>query len=299
MLRKLDRLTELTQGSRWGRLRFAPWHYLYGQCFQKVVYPFLRRGILANVKTFWGAEMHIRLPAAMDIFLLGGKTHDSELRLTRFMIQQLSPGDQVADIGAHYGFFSLLAAELTGPHGRVEAFEASTNTFNVLQGNQKDKSQINAHHLAINDFDGHLDFYEFPTLYAEYNTMRPSQFAEQKWYRKHPPKVRQVPAMTFDTFCTHFTFQPAFIKIDVEGAEDKVIAGMTQVIANDRPIIVIEYLAETRLNGAHQLAAKKLNESGFSAHRIKANGDLAACRDIDAYLRQSGLDSDNIVFMVL
>lgn len=296
MLRQLERLTVLARGGRWNRLRFAPWRYLYGQCFQKIIYPFYRRGIPANIRTFWGTEMSIVLPAAMDVFLLGGKTHDSELRLTKFMIRHLSPGDEMADIGAHYGFFSLLAAYLTGPNGRVEAFEASSDTFEMLQRNLHTIPQTKAHHLAINDCNGHLDFYEFPTLYAEYNTMRPAQFAGQKWYKKHPPEVHQVPAMTLDTFCEQYAFQPAFLKIDVEGAEDKVIAGMLKFLSVHRPVIIMEYLAESRLNEAHQLAASKLRKWGFSSQRIKADGHLESCSDIEAYLQQSGLDSDNIVF---
>jgi FkbM family methyltransferase len=241
--------------------------------------------------------MHIILPAAMDLFLLGGKTHDSELRLTRFMINNLSPGDQVADIGAHYGFFSLLAAKLIGSNGRVEAFEASANTYTILRQNLEAAPQANAHHLAISHSCGTLDFYEFPTLYTEYNTLQPEQFAEQKWFVKHPPVVHTVSAKTLDDFCEEQIFQPTFIKIDVEGAEDKVIAGMSRLLAKHHPIIVMEYLVGARFNQAHQQAAQQLKQWGFHPHIIHSDGHLEQCHNIDDYLKTNKMDSDNLVFV--
>jgi len=296
MNQQLDQLIKLAEGNRWERLRFAPGRYLYGQCFQKIVYPFSKRGFPVDIRTFWGEKMHIILPAAMDLFLLGGKTHDSELRLARFMINTLSPGDQVADIGAHYGFFSLLAAQLISSTGRIEAFEASASTHLVLDKNLSRAPQASAHHLAISDSCGQLDFHEFPTRYTEYNTLRPEQFAEQKWFTKHPPTVHTVSTNTLDAFCEEHLFQPTFIKIDVEGAEDKVIAGMSRLVTKVHPIIVMEYLAGTRFNQAHQRAAQQLKDWGVHSHLINAEGHLERCDDITAYLKASRMDSDNLVF---
>lgn len=297
MNRKLDRLEELARGSRWNRLWFSPWRYVYGQFFQKLAYPRHRRGRSVVARTFWGENLQIVLPAAMDIFLLGGKSHDSELRLARFMINHLSTGDQVADIGAHYGFFSLLAARLVGPKGRVEAFEAAGGAFEILADNLLKTSVAAAWHLAVSDSERQLAFYEFPTLYTEYNTLSPEQFAGQDWFEENPPVMRTVSAVTMDAFCREHNFYPTFIKIDVEGAEDQVIGGMSALLSANSPVIVMEYLNDTRNNRAHQRAVSQLAAWRFRPHFISSTGELEQCKDISAYLHARGIDSDNLVFI--
>lgn len=294
---QLEKRMRLARGGRWRRFAFAPGRYLYGQLFQKFIYPRRRRGLAARTPTFWGQKMTIVLPAAMDVFLLGAKTHDSELRLSRFLIETLNPGDQVADIGAHYGFFSLLSAQLAGAEGRIEAFEAAGNTFQALAKNLDVIPSATARRLAISNIEGQLDFYEFPNRYNEYNTLRPDQFSDQSWFEKNQPFVRKVKAVSLDAFCREYHFKPDLIKMDVEGAEDLVVEGMSETLTLGRPVVVMEYLAEARNNQAHRRAARLLVQRGFQAFYITEKGRLAVCADIETYLRKQGLDSDNLVFL--
>ena len=50
----------------------------------------------------------------------------------------------------------------------------------------------------------------------------------------------EVPITTIDTFVSRHGIAPDFIKIDVEGVEEKVIAGGMQTIRRHRPIIIFE-----------------------------------------------------------
>jgi FkbM family methyltransferase len=54
---------------------------------------------------------------------------------TKLFARVLRPGDRIADVGANIGWFSLLAARLVGPAGRVHSFEANRQTFDLLQTN--------------------------------------------------------------------------------------------------------------------------------------------------------------------
>lgn len=47
----------------------------------------------------------------------------------------LRPGDTFVDVGAHIGFFSMIASSLVGEKGNVYAFEANSNLFGALQAN--------------------------------------------------------------------------------------------------------------------------------------------------------------------
>lgn len=47
----------------------------------------------------------------------------------------IRPGDTVVDVGANTGLFTLLAAQESGPSGRVLALEPLVATFELLQSN--------------------------------------------------------------------------------------------------------------------------------------------------------------------
>jgi FkbM family methyltransferase len=53
-------------------------------------------------------------------------------------------------------------------------------------------------------------------------------------------KTIEVPVTTIDRFAAQHNVAPDFIKIDVEGVEEKVIAGGMQTIRRHRPTIIFE-----------------------------------------------------------
>ena len=135
LLQRLDRVDRIAKASKWQRLLYHPWRYLWASYINWVQYPRHKRSVAVLASTFFGSRMEVRLPAGTDIYLTGGKSHDSEIRLARLMIRQLQPGDTFWDIGAHYGFFSLLATRLVGEAGKVVSFEAAPSTYTVLAQN--------------------------------------------------------------------------------------------------------------------------------------------------------------------
>jgi len=48
--------------------------------------------------------------------------------LTRAIIEKLRPGDTFVDIGAHVGYYTILASLLVGAEGHVVAFEPTPRT---------------------------------------------------------------------------------------------------------------------------------------------------------------------------
>ena len=250
-----------------------------------------------NTPVFWGGNMQIALPAATDIFLTGGKSHPSEILLARFIINHVDEGAHFLDIGAHYGYFSLLASEIVGTSGRVYSFEPATAAFSILTSNctsAKFKNII-VYKEAVSDEPGMLTFYEFPNLYSEYNTMNVGQFGNEKWFKEYEPTPNTVAARTIDLI-TSDSFCPAMIKIDVEGAEDKAIAGGDRFLANNNPYVVMEYLSDARGNEAHKKAASILQGMGYIQHFIDQSGHLVKLDVVEEHLVRQKLDSDNIVF---
>jgi FkbM family methyltransferase len=251
-----------------------------------------------EVCTFWGGRMHVLLPAATDIFLFGAKTHDSEIRLARLMINHLKAGDQVVDIGAHYGYFCQLAAWLVGSGGKVVAVEPAGSTFQVLQLNTQNVPLIESINMAVAAVEGVLTFTEFAnTAYSEYNTAAPDQFADATWIDIAQPITTTKQATTLDALITTRHLNPRLIKIDVEGAEDQVIQGGLKALAKLAPWVVMEFLADDRTNSAHYRAASDLIGLGYRPHAISETGWPVALTDLRSWKPQEGQDSDNLVFI--
>src|SRR5215831_5359470 len=92
--RNLEKVEGLAKGSKAKRLLAHPPRYFYSVFYKKFIYPQTKKGLESTATTFFGAKMKVALPAAIDIYITGGKTHDSEIRLTRFLIKNLKEEDQ-------------------------------------------------------------------------------------------------------------------------------------------------------------------------------------------------------------
>src|SRR5690606_3346806 len=89
--RQLQKVEKLAKGGKITRLLHNPARYCYAMWLSKLLYPRTRKGSLKRALLFFGGEMQVLLPAATDIYLTGGKTHSSEIRLAKFMIANLKP----------------------------------------------------------------------------------------------------------------------------------------------------------------------------------------------------------------
>ena len=295
----LENVARIARATAWKRFIHAPLRYITGQFFNKIIYPFSKEQKLVQAKTFFGVEMKVALPAGSDIYFTGGKSHPSEINLAYFLLKQVKPGSEFADIGAHFGYFTLLATKLVGPNGRVHSFEPGANTFKILQINTSKRPNTQVSNSALSDQNGQLQFYEFPAYYSEYNTIDISQFDGKDWIKKYKPERIIVEAVTIDDLVSTISFNPDIIKMDVEGAENKVIKGGMQYFEHNAPIIIMEYLSASRGNDAHKKAVELLLSLGYHVNILKEKGELEVVskESLDAYLECRGIDSDNIVLM--
>src|SRR5450432_1813635 len=65
--------------------------------------------------------------------LMWGAAYEPLVR--KCLVALLRPGDTFVDIGAHIGFFSMIASSLVGSSGKVYAFEANASLFQALHSN--------------------------------------------------------------------------------------------------------------------------------------------------------------------
>ncbi|MGB0931481.1 MAG: FkbM family methyltransferase [Chitinophagales bacterium] len=296
-LKELETVSKIAAASKFYRLLLHPFKYFNAILFRELIYKRKKQSKAVTAKTFFGTSMNILLPSSTDIYLTGGKSHDSEIRLAKFIIKQLRQGDGFVDVGAHYGYFSLLASKIVGTEGKVLAFEASPSTFRVLQKNIADWKNITAFNKAVSDSPSSLTFYEFPALYSEYNTMDISQFEGEDWFSEFQPKAIEVEAVVLGDVIKNQLVVPKIIKIDVEGAEFKVINGLKEFLKKQSPAIVMEYLSDERGNRPHKEAEKLLKGLKYKAYTITDSADLESIENISNYLNDKKMESDNIVFV--
>ena len=162
-----------------------------------------------------------------------------ELVKQRLFVAELHRGTVVFDIGAHVGFYTLLAASIVGTSGKVVAFEPLE--FNVA----KLRRNIALNHMsadviecAVADRDGEARFKRGVDSYTG---------------GLHEVGV-SVAVVTLDALRAAGTLpDPDVMKIDVEGAEALVLKGASNTIATSRPTIFLATHGFTVRNECLQL----------------------------------------------
>jgi FkbM family methyltransferase len=143
------------------------------------------------------------------------------------------------DIGAHVGNYTRAMSTLTD---WVYAFEASPDTAGLLQTHCADLSNVTVVHAAVAHTQGTAELYieqkSGPT--SEGNTINPFK-AESGRFGHTLTNWVSVPAMSIDYWAqTNNVTNITLAKIDVEGAEQWVIAGMLETLKSNTMLITME-----------------------------------------------------------
>jgi FkbM family methyltransferase len=150
----------------------------------------------------------------------------------------VDPSRDAIDVGANVGLYSLLLADLI-PKGRVLAIEPTPAALKRLRRN-----------ISMNQCDDRVIV--FPGAAAASDVeVRISTVPGKEEYSTagvlEHPSVRDaviesinISARAVDTLVEELSLNPGFIKIDVEGMEHTVLAGMQSTIEKFRPVILAE-----------------------------------------------------------
>lgn len=151
---------------------------------------------------------HIRIHADTEVEKALRVTAVSKERETIFWLETMQPGETFVDIGANVGCYSLIAAsrEL-----QVIAFEPAPFNFRRLKENvalNGFQNQIKCHHDVIGDHIG--------TCSMQWSSTESGAASHQQI------QGNDLPVTSLDCISN---FTPDHIKIDVDGAELKVVQG--------------------------------------------------------------------------
>lgn len=199
--------------------------------------------------------------------------------------------DRIAvDIGANMGIY----ASAMSRHARqVIAFEPNTDLWRFLRRFLGDAVRLED--VALSDAAGQADFRVVAdnTGVATIEAANPLSMID----RRETIAVRRVTTRTLDSYGLTGV---SFIKIDVEGHEEAVLAGARKTIGANRPVVLIE--AEDRHNpGAPARVAEWFAALGYQGffirdRRLMPVGALSAA-DTDPAGLDGGVYVNNFVYL--
>jgi FkbM family methyltransferase len=161
----------------------------------------------------------------------------------------LKPGMTVFDVGANIGFFSLLAAKLVGPGGRVVAFEADPEIAARLRENltRNSGAPVMVEELAVWSMSQPVFFARADTEVSPDrglgHVVDDAHTEQENRGAATAPATIRVEAVSLDEYVKGVA-APDFIKCDVEGAEVEVFRGAQKLLSIKRPIILCEMHGE-------------------------------------------------------
>ena len=152
--------------------------------------------------------------------------HDWETETTKYIMDNLKPGQTFVDIGANAGYFTVLASKIVGEKGRVYAFEPASDSYGVLVENTKTLGNVTTFNTALSNYVGEADFYGGNNTGQRGLTTSPTN---------GKVVLQKVKVSTLDSENIE---HPNMIKIDTEGNEADVIQGAKNTITDDTILIV-------------------------------------------------------------
>jgi len=237
-----------------------------------------------TAKTFFGRPMHVHLPD-----LVGVKLYQYgffEEGLTRALIEKLRPGDTFVDIGAHVGYFTLLASLLVGAEGHVVSFEPTPRTRTELSANTAGLDNVRVVPMAAWDATERLTLQDFGWRQSSFNSVVGARVNGNARFESI-----EVEAVAVDDWLADHGIVPAFIKIDAESAEQRVLRGLRRTIEQHHPILSLE-IGDYNLPGVPRSAEliQSIVEQGYDAFEYRD-------RTFVKHRLADGYAYDNLIFM--
>lgn len=203
-----------------------------------------------------------------DLSLGRNLMHDGfwEMWVTQFFANAAAGSKVIIDVGANVGYYTMLFADIVGPKGRVIAIEPQKELVRMIQDG-----------LVANQFYN-VDIYEVMAMdkISSCDLYIDPDFLGDASYLPSATSSYHVLSATIDELVKG---PVDFVKIDVEGAEQKVIRGMKRTIRENPDIgIAMEWVPE-RIDDPSSFLAELREEYNFDIYEISSSNHLAILTD--------------------
>jgi len=176
-----------------------------------------------------------------------------EQRFANFIAATLRPDDVFWDVGAHFGYYTLLASQIV-QRGQCVSFEPDSDNRWYLE-----------HHIRWNRLK---NMTVLPFAIAETNGLR--KFGgDGTGAGRLDSGGQEVQTRSIDSLVkTHTCQPPSFLKIDVEGAEAEVLNG--ELTHSEAGMVCVA----THGPNVHTECGKILMHHGYRVHDLRKEGLL-------------------------
>jgi FkbM family methyltransferase len=201
-------------------------------------------------------------PASIQEYIL----QPFEPYTTELFKRAVKPGAIVIDIGAQFGYYSLLAAKFAGPEGKVFAFEPVPSNFKILKKNIQMNNYAHIIHpiqKAIGNKQGKVTLFLYER--SDSHGMFPNLQATVK-------EAICVECITIDELFGEQSVD--VIKMDIEGNEPYALQGMKKTVSRSNNLVLFTELAPTFLRKGGTKPEDylaQLEKFGFDAQLIDEN----------------------------
>jgi len=158
-----------------------------------------------------------------------------ETELTKYLLNNIKPDSVFVDVGANIGYYTCLAAKKIS-NGKIFAFEANETAFRLLQRNVMinwANCSVSLEHIAVSKNKGEVYFKNY-----KYRFVNSQFFISDEDKEINTGDVVKVSTISLDEYFPKDQ-RIDFLKIDVEGAELKVLEGASQIIENNPGIKIL------------------------------------------------------------
>jgi FkbM family methyltransferase len=155
-----------------------------------------------------------------------------ELATTELLEELVRPGATVVDVGSNVGWFTMLAASLVGPKGRVLAFEPESRSRRLLEQSVRlnQFANVTIYPCAVSDREGEALLHHAPGPNRGAHSI-PRDFG-------HGGEIVQTRRLD-EVLAEEGIGEVNFLKVDVEGGEPAVLRGTREALDSGR----IQYMS--------------------------------------------------------
>ena len=221
----------------------------------------------------------------------GGKIHEESI--TELLLEDLKASKCFVDVGANLAWYTCLASKRM-PNGIVYGFEMDSLNYALLQKNVSinECRNVMIYHAAVTDMPGRASYKRRsidPRADFHLSSGAPETDAGAEI---------SVEAISLDDFFEDKEVKPDVIKIDVEGAETKVLKGMKGIMKTQdlRLFVEVHPRVLPELQSSTKEVLSLLIDSGYEVFEIEGLRKHHVSRKLDRLAKDAYIPHNTMLY---
>jgi FkbM family methyltransferase len=244
---------------------------------------------VVTCRIFTGDRMRVVVPEIVGTELC--RQGVIEPALTAVLLEVLRPGMVFVDVGAHYGYHSLVASRIVGPSGAVVALEPGRGVLPLLRANTAHAGNIVIDAVAASARTGPVILRDFGPGNSALSTILPGARVPPAERARLVSETYTVAGVALDERLLDLGIRPDFVKLDAEGAELDILFGMRRILEDVGPVLAMEVGDYDGMQSpTSAVSLDHLERAGYRTFEWSAGG-------LRRHARRDHYDYGNLIFL--